>query len=99
MPDSQPVPFQDFREWHGRSYPIDLATLRAERIHRLQGLMVEHDLGAILLTSAGAVADRALVRFAANYSTTGRQTCAIVTSTGRVTLLVTYSAHLAWEAD
>ena len=96
MPDMEPVPFQDFREWHGRSYPIELATLRAERIRRLRGLMVDQELDAMVLTSAGAVADRALVRFAANYSTTGRQTCAIVTSAGRVTLLVTYSAHLAW---
>ena len=78
------------------AYGGRLRQLEGERRSRLTGFLAEHDLDQLVIFGSAAPGQRSAIRFATNYSPSGRQVCAVVGRDGRITLGVVYSAHFAW---
>lgn len=70
--------------------------LRADHLRRATRLMAETGVACLVGLGGGGLGERAIVRFLANHSTTGRQSAAVLFADGRLVLLVVYSAHYAW---
>lgn len=78
------------------AYGGRLRQLEGQRRSRLISFLDEHSLDQLVIFGSAAPGQRSAVRFATNYSPSGRQVCAVVSRDGRITLAVIYSAHFAW---
>lgn len=78
------------------AYGGRLQSLEKERRDRLIHFLDSHGLDQLVIFGSAAPGQRSAIRFATNYSPSGRQVCAVVGRDGRITLAVVYSAHFAW---
>ena len=78
------------------AYGGRLRQLEEERRSRLTRFLDEHGVDQLVIFGSATPGHRSAIRFATNYSPSGRQVCAVVGRDGRITLAVVYSAHFAW---
>lgn len=81
------------------TYPVASNALRDERSRRLQTLLEERGLTALLAFSTDSVTGRGNVRYLANWPTPIRQSAATMDLTGRTVLFVTHLTHTHWAPE